>query len=416
MRVLIIGINYRPELTGIGPYTADLAEYLAGRGDDVTVIGGLPHYPSWHIAAGTPRRLVSEDRIERVRLVRAAHYVPARQDALRRAVYEATFGLTGLLASRRVEPPQAIVGVVPTLSGGMLARWLSQRFTAPYGILFQDLMGPAASQSGMAGGRLVASATARMERWAVGRASAVGVVATSFIPYVRSLGVPPQDIAHVPNWNRLVEPDTSVADVRARFGWSDGRQVVLHAGNIGLKQGLEQVVDAARLAQERGDPIRFVFSGGGSQEDAMRVAASGLDNVDFLGVQPDGMHASLLAAADVLLLSERSTQVDMSLPSKLTSYYAAGRPIVAAVGMAGASAQEVRRSGSGLVIAAGQPEAMLETLSQLRSQPALADRLGRAGRSYGAAHASASSGLARGAELIDMIALDRPRLALESAA
>jgi colanic acid biosynthesis glycosyl transferase WcaI len=416
MRVLIIGINYRPELTGIGPYTADLAEYLAGRGDDVTVIGGLPHYPTWHIAPGTPRRLVSEERIERVRLVRAAHYVPARQDALRRAVYEATFGLTGLLASRRVEPPQAIVGVVPALSGGMLARSLSRGFLAPYGILFQDLMGPAASQSGMAGGGLVASATARMERWAVGRASAVGVVATSFIPYVRSLGVPPQDIAHVPNWNRLVEPDTSVDDIRARFGWSDGRQVALHAGNIGLKQGLEQVVDAARLAKERGDPVRFVFSGGGSQEDAIRGAASGLDNVQFLGVQPEGMHASLLAAADVLLLSERSTQVDMSLPSKLTSYYAAGRPIVAAVGTAGASAEEVRRSGAGLVTPAGQPEAILDALSQLRSEPDLASRLGRAGRSYGAGHASASSGLARGAELIDMIALDRPRIALESAA
>ena len=159
-----------------------------------------------------------------------------------------------------------------------------------------------------------------------------------------------------------------------------------------------------------------MLSGGGSQEDAIRVAASGLDNVQLLGVQPEGMHASLLAAADALLLSERSTQVDMSLPSKLTSYYAAGRPIVAAVGMAGASAEEVRRSGSGLVVSAGQPEAMLEALNQLRSKPGLASRLGRAGRSYGAGHASASSGLARGAEFIDMIALDRPRLALESAA
>ena len=52
MRVLIIGINYSPELTGIGPYTAGLAEHLASRGDDVTVITGLPHYPDWRIAAG----------------------------------------------------------------------------------------------------------------------------------------------------------------------------------------------------------------------------------------------------------------------------------------------------------------------------------------------------------------------------
>jgi glycosyltransferase involved in cell wall biosynthesis len=197
--------------------------------------------------------------------------------------------------------------------------------------------------------------------------------------------------------------------IRERFGWTDGRQVVLHAGNIGLKQGLDQVVDAARLAQERRDPVRFVFSGGGSQEEAIRAAASDVDNVEFLGLQPDGVHASLLATADVLLLSERSSQVDMSLPSKLTSYYTAGRPIVAAVGVTGASAEEVRRSGSGLVAPAGQPEALLEALSRLRSDPDLAVRLGTAGRAYGAANVSAGTGLARGAELIDMIATDRPR-------
>jgi colanic acid biosynthesis glycosyl transferase WcaI len=417
MKVLIIGINYRPELTGIGPYTADLAEYLARRGDDVTVIAGLPHYPGWRLFGDKPRRLISEEHIDDVRVVRAAQYIPARQDAVRRALYEATFGLTGLLASRRVDQPEAIVGIVPSLCGGMLARWLGRRLSAPYGLLFQDLMGPAASQSGIAGGGFVARATARAERWAVGRASGVGVVATSFMRYVQALGVPAGKIVHVPNWSRLAAPDMTADAVRTRFGWSDGRQVVLHAGNIGLKQGLEQVIDAARRAVERGDPIRFVFSGGGSQEDAIRTAAHGLPNVQFLGVQPDGVHASLLGAADVLLLSERSSQVDMSLPSKLTSYYMAARPIVAAVGVAGASADEVRRSGAGLVTPAGEPQALLDALARLRDEPELARRLGSAGRAYGAAHASASSGLARGAELVDMIAVDgSPRVAVQTAA
>ena len=189
----------------------------------------------------------------------------------------------------------------------------------------------------------------------------------------------------------------------ARFGWTDGRQVVLHAGNIGLKQGLEQVVDAARLAAERGDPVRFVFSGGGSQTGAIRAAARDLRNVDFLGVQPDGIHASLLAAADVLLLSERATQIDMSLPSKLTSYHAAGRPILAAVAVGGSSAAEVTRSGAGMVVPAGQPEALLAALAQLRRQPALAAELGAAGRAYAETHTAAEVCLARGAALVDLI-------------
>ena len=122
MRVLIFGINYRPEPTAIGPYTAGLAEHLAARGDEVTVITGLPSYPGWRLMRGTPRRLLATERLDGVTVTRAAHYIPATQSALRRAVYEGTFGLTGLLASLRLARPDAILGVIPSLSGGILAR------------------------------------------------------------------------------------------------------------------------------------------------------------------------------------------------------------------------------------------------------------------------------------------------------
>ncbi len=304
--------------------------------------------------------------------------------------------------------PDAIVGIVPSLSGGVLARLLGRRFGAPYGLLFQDLMGPAARQSGMTGGGVVASATTAAERWAAGRAQTIGVVATSFVPYISSLGVRPERILHVPNWSRHISADQSVEDVRARFGWPEDCQVVLHAGNLGIKQGLGQVIDAARLASQRGDPVRFVFSGGGSQASEIEGAAEGLTNVEFLGLQSDRMHANLLAAADVLLLSERPSQVDMSLPSKLTAYYAAGRPIVAAVGLEGGSAAEVARSGAGLVVPAGQPGALLEALARLRDDPILAAALAAAGATYADTHTGARHCLARAASLVDLIAGREP--------
>ncbi len=379
-RVLIIGINYRPELTG------------------------LPHYPAWRIARGTPRALTRRETIRGVTVIRAAHYVPAAQSAIRRALYEGTFGLTGLLASLRLSRPDAILGIVPSLSGGVLARLTGERLGVPYGLLFQDLMGRAARQSGMAGGGAVARATAAAEAWAASGARAIGVVAEAFTPYLVSLGVSAGRIAHVPNWTRLAAPAMSVPETRARFGWADGDQVVLHAGNIGLKQGLEQVVAAARAAGERGDPVRFVLSGGGNRTGAIRAAAHDLPNVRFLGVQPDGIHASLLAAADVLLLSERATQIDMSLPSKLTSYFAAGRPIVAAIPPGGGSAREVERSGAGLVVPAGEPERLLEALARLRAEPALVAELTAAGPAYAEANTSPAACLARAAALVDEIA------------
>jgi glycosyltransferase involved in cell wall biosynthesis len=195
-----------------------------------------------------------------------------------------------------------------------------------------------------------------------------------------------------------------VAAIRARFGWTDGRQVVLHAGNMGVMQGLEQVVVAARAAAANGDPVRFVLSGDGNQADVIRSASQGLDNVSMIGMQPDGVHASMLAAADVLLLSERQTSIDMSLPSKLTSYFAAGRPIVAAVPPGGSSAREVSRSGAGLVVPAADPVALLAALGRLRSEPDLVQELSSAGPAFARSHTSADACLARGMAFVDAIA------------
>jgi colanic acid biosynthesis glycosyl transferase WcaI len=404
MRVLIIGINYRPEPTGIGPYTAGLAQHLVARGDEVTVVTGLPSYPGWRLMRGTPRRLLTTECLGGVTVIRAAHYVPASQTAARRALYEGTFGLSGLLASFRLRRPDAILGVVPSLSGGILARLTGQRLCAPYGLLFQDLMGPAAQQSGIAGGGAVARATGAAEAWAVARAGAIGVVAETFMAYVASLGVTAERIHHVPNWVRLARPSLSPAETRRRFGWPDDLQVILHAGNMGLKQGLEQVVEAARRAAEQDAPVRFVLAGGGSQARALRAAAEEIPTLDVLQVQSDGLYASLLAAADVLLLSERATQLDMSLPSKLTSYFAAGRPIVAAVSPAGTSAREVERARAGVTVPAGDPGAILEALAHLRSDHALSARLAAAGPLYAEVHLGATACLARAAALVDMIA------------
>jgi glycosyltransferase involved in cell wall biosynthesis len=395
---------YWPEMTGNAPYTAGIAEALAARGDEVIVVAGLPHYPDWRIPPGFGRSLVQREQRNGVTVIRAAHYVPRRQSAIGRSLYEATFGLTGLLAGLALPRPDAILGIVPNLSSGVLARLLAARYRAPYGLLFQNLMGPGARQSGIEGGATVAAATALAELWATRGARRIGVVAEGFTPYLVRAGVPSARIIHVPNWTRGTAPEMGIADTRDWFGWGAREQVVLHAGNLGLMQGLDQIVDAARLAEGRGDPIRFVFSGGGSQSDAIQTAAKGLRNVSFLGLQPDGAHASLLRAADVLLISERESQIEMSLPSKLTSYFAAGRPIVAAVSSAGGTARELDRSSAGLVVPAGEPDRLLDALARLREDAGLVSELSAQGPAYAEAHTSEAVCLARAVALVRGIA------------
>ena len=396
--VLIIGINYRPETTGIAPYTSALAEHLAASGHRTTVITGFAHYPAWRLEPDEHRIRAAEWR-DGVRVLRRRHYVPRSQSAIRRAAYEGTFLVHGALS--RPERPDVVFGVIPSLSGGILARFFAARARAPYGLIFQDLMAPAARQSGIEGGRRVAGVTAALERWSAARARTVAVASESFRPYLRDLGVADERIVALPNWTHLRAPSGDRATTRDRLGWPTDSTVVLHAGNMGLKQGLEQVVEAARRADERAAPILFVLMGDGSQRAALEVQAAGIERLRFVPFQPEDELPDVLQAADLLLVSERSTVIDMSLPSKLTSYFSAGRPIVAAVPPTGSTAREVLRSRAGIIVPIGDPDELNDVVAHLRADPGRTEALGLAGQAYAASSLDGSHALARVDKLLE---------------
>jgi putative colanic acid biosynthesis glycosyltransferase WcaI len=406
-RILFVAIYYWPELSGNAPYTSLLAEHLAERGHDVTVLTGMPHYPEGRIQRAYRGRLGWSEEHRGVEVRRRAHYVPGRQTALRRAAYEASFLLTGSFFRARPRP-DIIVGVSPCLSGAALAAEYAFRTRRPFGLILQDLMGRAAEQSGISGGRTVARATAAAEGWIARRASSVAVVAPDFVAYLLDRGVRSDRIVHLPNWTHIAEPRGDRAATRRRLGWADHETIVLHAGNMGLKQGLEQVVDAAKSAGPRAAGVRFVLMGDGNQRSELERRAAGLSNVDFRPFEPPETFPDTLAAADILLLSERPSVRDMSLPSKVTSYLAAGRPIIAAVAAEGATAGLVTRSGAAILANAGDPPGILRAIASIRADPVAGERLGRAGQRFATTELSSLDGLARSAEFVEQISAERP--------
>lgn len=390
--ILIIGINYRPETTGIAPYTSDMAEHLAASGHRVTVITGFAHYPAWHLEPGEHRTRAVESP-GGVRVLRRRHYVPRSQSAIRRAAYEASFLLHGALS--RPERPDVVFGVIPSLSGGLLARYFAARAHAPYGLIFQDLMAPAARQSGIGGGSRVAGMTSRLERWATARARTVAIASDNFRQYLTEIGVDESRIFDLPNWSHLGVPTADRAATRDRLGWSADQTVVLHAGNMGLKQGLDQVVEAARRADALRAPVLFVLMGDGSQRAALEAQATGIERLRFLPFQPEADVPNILDAADLFLVSERATVIDMSLPSKLTSYFAAGRPIIAAVPAQGSTVREVLHAGAGVVVPIGDAAALNSAVAQLHEDLDEAARMGAAGRAYARSALDLASARAR---------------------
>jgi glycosyltransferase involved in cell wall biosynthesis len=233
-------------------------------------------------------------------------------------------------------------------------------------------------------GKGIAAVTSAIE-WRLAKgADRIGVVATGFSSFLESAGVNPSHLQHLPNWCHIQRTHRPTALVRQRLGWAADRTIVLHAGNMGAKQALENVIDAARLAQSVRPDILFVLMGDGSRRRDLEVLARGAENLQFLDPQPSDAFPDVLAAADVLLVNERATVRDMSLPSKLTSYFSAGRPVVAAVRSDGTTAAEVERSGGGEVVPPGDPRALVDAVTALAEDSRRAAALGACGSKYAA--------------------------------
>ncbi|MGW1952369.1 glycosyltransferase [Streptomyces sp. NPDC001920] len=393
-RVLLVSTNYAPEHAGIAPYSTLTAEHLAARGAEVDVLAGMPHYPGWRVHGDYRGRWrMVEDR-GGVRVHRRRGFVPTRQTALLRAAYEASFLAHGSIRPPAA-PPDLVLSQMPTLAGGVIGARAARRHRVPHVVVVQDLMGAAAAQSGIRGGGRVASLVAAVESRILRTASLIGVVHESFVGRVTAMGVPGSRVRVVPNWSHVPPPAGDRRTVRARLGWGDEDFVLLHAGNMGLKQGLEVLVETARVAARHTPRLRIVLMGDGSRRTHLERLAAGLANVDFLPPAADADFPDVLAAADVLALTQRASVDDMSLPSKLTSYFASGRPTVASVDARGGTAQEVRRSGAGVIVPAEDPVALHDCVTELMRDAERSAALGARGPVYVRERLSPEAGLGR---------------------
>lgn len=397
MRILVAGINYAPEVTGIAPYTTGLAEGLAQRGHTVDVWTGLPHYPQWQIASGWEGAADTTITSNHVRVRRFHHYVPASPSLWNRLLMELSFGRH--IVSAHLSHPDLILAVTPTLvaSAMLVARARAERI--PVALIVQDLYGLGVQETG-AGGGMVGTTASSTEAAVFRQADAVSVIHEHFRQTVLSMGVPDDHITVIRNWSHLgaprahqTLPDTTAA--RARFGWRDDEIVVLHTGNMGVKQGLDNVVDAARVAAARELPVRFVLVGDGNQRRHLEEIARGVGRFEIIEPLPDDEYRAALAAADLLLVNELPGVSGMSVPSKLTTYFAAGRPVLGAVDPNGVTASEIVDSGAGIVVPPGDPVALAENAHRLAADRARCAGLSARGPVYAATVLGAESAIDR---------------------
>ncbi|MEL2239493.1 colanic acid biosynthesis fucosyltransferase WcaI [Leclercia adecarboxylata] len=332
MKILVYGINYSPELTGIGKYTGEMVEWMARQGHEVRVITAPPYYPEWQVGESySSWRYRREEGAATV--WRCPLYVPKQPSTLKRLIHLGSFALSSffpLMAQRRWKPDR-IIGVVPTLFCTPGMRLLGKLSGARTLLHIQDYEVDAMLGLGMAGkgkGGKVAKMASAFERNGLRNVDYVSTISRSMMNKAQEKGVAAEKVIFFPNWSEVARfrdvTPTDAAALREQLGLPEAKKLILYSGNINLKQGLESVIEAAEQVSDQPWQFVIVGQGGGKARLEKMAQERSLQNVSFLPLQSYDALPALLKMADCHLVVQKRGAADAVLPSKLTNILAVG--------------------------------------------------------------------------------------------
>lgn len=386
MKLGLLSQWYDPELGG-GVVPGVLAHGLAGRGHDVKVLTGFPNYPAGRIYPGFRQAWNHEESPGRGLTVRRSPLYPSHDaNPAARAANYVSFGTTALIhALSFFEDRQALWVYNSPATVGAVARQVARRRGVPYLLHVMDLWPDSVLDSGMLADGIPRRVAGSILDGIVGRthdaASLVAVTSPGQVDVLRKRGVPADKLRYIPVWAneeifRPRLPDRRWLPAGARIAGT----VVMYAGAMGRVQHLEAVVRAIAGSQE---DVHLVMVGTGTEESSLRTLAEDLHapNIHFMGAQPPERMGDISAAADLHVVSLADTPLlRITMPSKIQSILALGRPIIAAC--TGDAAAVVASAGAGMSVPPGDEAGLRGAIEDAARSPRQLESWGQAGRRY----------------------------------
>jgi colanic acid biosynthesis glycosyl transferase WcaI len=337
MKILICGINYAPDLTGIGKYTGEMGSWLAKNGHTVEVITGMPYYPQWEVSSSYKKRWWHRENVDGVKVYRCPLYVPKKVTSVKRILHEFSFVLSTLpiwikkLFSRKYD---VVISVSPPFHLGIVPLLYSKIRSTKIITHIQDLQVDVAKELRMINNPRLLNTMFAMERMILKGSSAVSTISKVMLKKIEDKGIASSNCLLFPNWvdENIIQPVAKKDSLRREFGLSQEDKVILYSGNLGEKQGLENIIEAAKHFRDN-NSVKFVIVGSGGGEMKLKEMAGEamLTNIHFHPLVSYEKLPALLAMADVHLVLQKKNAADLVMPSKLTSILAAGGcPIVTA--------------------------------------------------------------------------------------
>ncbi len=389
LRVTALCPHFAPDVAPTGDVITRIAEELAARGHRLHVVTSVPWYREHRIEAGWEGRAIRHEDVAWGRVTRVHPFPTDKADIRARALAFGGFTVLATLgAALGRTRPDVVLAMSPPLTLG-LAGWLVARARrAPFVFNVQDVFPDVAVELGLLRDRRLIATAERLERLTYARADAVTVLSEDLADNVRAKlargrgGGGTARVRVIPNFvdTERVRPADRDNDYRRQYGLV-GRTVVMYAGNVGFSQSLDVVLDAA-VAMRDEPRLVFVVNGGGAARPQLEQRARAMANVVFVDMQPVERLAEVLAAADIHLVPLKRGLGSASVPSKLYSILAAGRPLVASVDPGTEVARVVERAGAGLTVAPDDVGALTAALARLVAEPDEAAAMGVAGRAF----------------------------------
>lgn len=331
-RIVIYGMNYAPEIAGVGKYTGEIGAYLGARGCDVTVVTTTPHYPGWQVRDGYRNRFSREIR-DGVSILRVPLLLRSQMRGIWRLIAPLSFAVTSApvvfwtILRRR---PGTVICVEPTLFAAPVALLAASIIGAKTVLHVQDLEVDAAFAVGHLGSwSWLKKLGQAFERFTMKRFNKIVTISNRMAEKIIEKGVANEKVVVVRNWVDLthIYPLETASSYREELGFADDDFVVLYSGNIGAKQGLNVLLDAAEQLKNE-QQIHFVIAGEGPAKRDLEARYGHLEKVRFLSFQPYARFNEFLNMPNLHALPQDRGAADLVLPSKLGGMLASGRRIV----------------------------------------------------------------------------------------
>ncbi|MBO1926344.1 glycosyltransferase WbuB [Thiomicrorhabdus sp. 6S2-11] len=330
MKLLLISTNYSPELTGIGKYSGEMAQWLAEQGHEVRVVCAPPYYPEWQVHAGFSGWKYKKETSDNLTVYRCPIWVPKKVSGLKRLVHLASFAASSLPVVLRhiFWRADVVFCVEPPLFNSFGAIVTAKLSGAKSVLHIQDFEVDAAFELGIVKAGWLKKFIYGVERFLMRRFDRVSTISLSMMNLLDKKQIDRERQLFFPNW-----VDTSIihplqrSSYRNELNIADDQVVCLYSGNMGLKQGLEIIIDAAELLEN--EKIVFLMAGFGAAVDVLKGKSAGIEKVVWLPLQPFEKLNEFLNVADIHLLPQQAGAADLVMPSKLTGMLSSGRSIVA---------------------------------------------------------------------------------------